>query len=75
LYIPRPPSPKPKEYRDVLIQALPKVGLKTRRRLVEHFGSLVGIANASVDELKAVEGIGQSLADKIHAVFHEGEIK
>ncbi len=75
LYVPRPPAPKPKEYRDVIIQALPKVGLKTRRKLVEHFGSLAGIANATIEELKAVEGVGQSLADKIHAVFHEGEIK
>jgi len=73
LYVPRPNAPKPKEYRDIIIQALPKVGLKTRRKLVEHFGSLANIANASVDEIKALDGIGEKVAQRIYDVFHEGD--
>jgi ERCC4-type nuclease len=72
LYVARPSSPKPKEYRDVIIQALPKIGLKTRRKLVEQFGSLANLTNATIEELKAVEGVGQATAERIHAVFNEG---
>ena len=74
LYVPRPKRPKPKEYRDALLEALPKVGLKTRRKLVEAFGNIATIASASVEDLKAVEGIGEATAQRIYDVFHEGSI-
>lgn len=74
LYVPRPKSPKPKEYRDALVEALPKVGLKTRKKLIEKFGSLSGLCNASIEELKEIEGIGSATAEKIYAVLHEGEL-
>ena len=71
LYVPRPKSPKPKEYRDALVEALPKVGFKTRKKLIEKFGSLSGLCNASIEELKEIEGIGSATAEKIYAVLHE----
>ena len=74
LYVPRPKSPKPKEYRDALVEALPKVGFKTRKKLIEKFGSLSGLCNASIEELKEIEGIGSATAEKIYAVLHEGEL-
>ena len=65
LYIPRPRGAKPSDYRNALIEALPKVGLKTRRKLVERFGSVANLSQASVDELASIEGIGKVTAQRI----------
>jgi ERCC4-type nuclease len=65
LYIPRPRGAKPSDYRNALIEALPKVGLKTRRKLVERFGSVASLSQATVDELAAIEGIGKVTAQRI----------
>ena len=70
LYVPRPRSPKPQENRNALIEALPKVGIKTRRKIVEAFPSLAHLCTASVEELVAVEGIGQKTAERIHEILH-----
>ncbi len=40
------------------------------RRLLEHFGTLRAIANASVAELMKVEGIGEKRAREIYAIFN-----
>ena len=75
LYVPRPNAPKATDYRDAMIEALPKVGIKTRRKLVEAFGSFSCLANATVDEIKSVEGIGEKTAQRIYDVFHDGAIE
>ena len=46
------------------------VGVKRRKNLLEHFGSLEIIKNSSIDELCQVEGINRSLAEKIYLYFH-----
>ena len=74
MYVPRPKAPKPKEYRDSMIEALPKVGYQTRKKLIQKFGSLAGMASATVDEFKEIEGIGDKTAEKIYAVLHEGDL-
>jgi len=74
MYVPRPKAPKPKEYRDAMVEALPKVGYQTRKKLIEKFGSLAGIANATVEQFKEIEGIGSATAEKVYAVFHEGDL-
>jgi excinuclease ABC subunit C len=49
------------------LDAIPGVGPRTRQRLVEHFGSVRGIKQASPDALRAV--VNQATADKIRQHF------
>ncbi len=44
---------------------VPGIGPKTRTRLLRRFGSVDGIRAASVDELTAVEGVGEATAETI----------
>ena len=41
-----------------------------RRALLAHFGSARGVAQASLADLEAVDGISKALARKIHDFFH-----
>ncbi|QEL65126.1 excinuclease ABC subunit C [Oryzomicrobium terrae] len=52
------------------LEDVPGIGPKKRKALITRFGGLQGIAEAGVDQLAAVPGIGPELAEKIHAVFH-----
>jgi excinuclease ABC subunit C len=47
-----------------LLDEVPGVGPERRKRLLKHFGSLAAIANADIEEFKAV-GIGENLARTI----------
>lgn len=49
---------------------IPRVGTATRKLLLNHFGSVKSVANASIDDLKSIKGIGDDLADKIYSFFH-----
>jgi len=46
------------------------IGPRLARRLLEHFGTLRRVANASISELMRVEGIGEKRAREIYAVFN-----
>jgi len=50
---------------------VPGVGGKRKRALLAHFGSAKAVARANLVDLKAVEGISGSLAEKIYDYFHE----
>jgi DNA ligase (NAD+) len=50
---------------------IPEVGEATARDLAVHFGRVDGIAEASVDELKAVKGIGAVVADQVYGFFRD----
>ena len=69
LFVARPSKAKPEDYRNALIEGLPKVGAQTRRRLVAKFGTLSALANATEKDLREVEGIGEVMAKRIYDVF------
>ncbi len=50
---------------------VPGVGAARKRALLAHFGSAKAVARANLHDLKAVEGVSDTLADTIYAYFHE----
>jgi ERCC4-related helicase len=54
-----------REEQEYIISAFPEIGLKNARLLLAHFGSVQAIANAELQELTAIKGIGEKTALKI----------
>jgi excinuclease ABC subunit C len=54
-----------------VLETIPGVGAQRRRELLRYFGGIQGIAHASLDELKKVQGISQLIAGRIFAAFHD----
>ena len=52
-----------------ILQGLPQVGPTVARRLLNHFGSVSKMMQASIEELMRVEGIGKDSAKKIRDVL------
>lgn len=52
------------------LEGIPGVGAKRRRELLRHFGSASGVRNASVEELRKITGISESLAQAIYDHLH-----
>ena len=46
------------------------IGAKRRQNLLRHFGGIQALKTAGVDDISKVQGISQSLAEKIYATFH-----
>ena len=64
--------PKGKRARQLFVlQGLPGVGPERAQRLLEHFGSVEGVAMASAEELAVIDGIGGSTAGKIRWAVEE----
>jgi len=51
------------------LEDLPGIGPKRRQQLLRHFGSLKKIRAASLDELKAMPGLPEAIAENIFAHF------
>ncbi len=51
---------------------IPGVGAARKRALLAHFGSAKAVSRAALADLKAVEGVSGSLAEKIYDFFQEG---
>ena len=60
-----------KTIRSSSLDAVPGVGAGRKHALLTHFGSAKEIKKAGIDDLKAVRGISESLAQKIHSHFNE----
>lgn len=53
------------------LDAIPGVGPKRAKDLVQFFGSVPRIRKASIEELRAAPGIGTALAETIYRHFHK----
>ena len=64
-----------------IIESLPNIGPVNAKNLLQHFGSVEKVINASESELQEVEGIGKKTAKNIRKVveskylYFEKEIK
>jgi excinuclease ABC subunit C len=54
------------------LDEVPGVGATRKRALLAHFGSAKAVARAGVDDLMAVDGISETLAQTIYDRFHTG---
>jgi excinuclease ABC subunit C len=54
------------------IDDIPGVGPGRKRALLNHFGSAKAIARARPEDLAAVEGVSEALAQRIYDFFHGG---
>lgn len=52
------------------LEDIPGIGSKRRSALLKFFGGREGVSNATIEELKKVEGISLRLAQHIHEYFH-----
>ncbi len=59
------------KFKNSALDEIPGVGTTIRQRLLEHFKGLEGIKKASLDELKRIKGVKESVAVAIHSKFND----
>ena len=59
-----------KDRKRYILSSLPFIGETLAKGLLEHFGTISNIANASVEELQKVPKIGKKKAEIIYKMFH-----
>ncbi|HET9483881.1 MAG TPA: excinuclease ABC subunit UvrC [Xanthomonadales bacterium] len=52
------------------LEEIPGVGARRRAALLKHFGGLVGVQRAGVEELMQVPGINRGIAERIYSALH-----
>lgn len=58
-----------------IVEGLPSVSAVIAKRLLDHFGSVKDIVNASEEELRQVDGIGKHIASDILTILHAEYLK
>ncbi len=58
-----------KEQQEFLVSALPGIGVQTARNLLNYFGSIKSLVNASREELIALEGVGEKISERLLKLF------
>ncbi len=53
------------------LDEVPGVGATRKRALLAHFGSAKAVSRAGLEDLKAVDGISETLAETIYGFFHD----
>ncbi len=53
------------------LDEIANIGSARKRALLRHFGSAKAVTRAALPDLKAVDGISEALAERIHNHFHE----
>ncbi len=61
-----------KEQQEFLVSSLPGIGVQTAKLLLEHFGSIKALVNASQEEMEEIKGVGEKTAEKLVKLFGEG---
>ena len=54
-----------------LLDQIQGIGKQRKRALLNHFGSARAVESASLEDLKTIDGIEDSIANKIYNYFHE----
>ena len=57
--------------RTSVLEQIPGIGARRRRRLLSEFGGLQGVSRAGVEDLMRVRGISRDLALAIHGAFRD----
>ncbi|MDF3054771.1 MAG: Excinuclease subunit [Gammaproteobacteria bacterium] len=55
------------------LEDIPSIGPKRRKQLLQHFGGLQGVKNASIEDLAKVEGMQSELAKRLYDALHGEE--
>jgi excinuclease ABC subunit C len=53
-----------------VLESIPGIGDGRKKALLRHFGALKRVREASLEELRVVEGFGERQAAAVHAFFH-----
>ncbi len=68
--------PKGRKARQLyVLQSLPNIGAKRAKALLEHFGGIEAVMNASENELVEVDGIGAPIAQKVRNLICEASVE
>jgi len=67
-------TPKKTETRkEYILKAFPGIGQEMAKSLINHFGSITNIVNASYEELSEIHGLGPKKIEDIYNVLREPE--
>ncbi len=58
-----------REQQEYFVSSLPNMGIQTARLLLEHFGTVKNLANASKEELLGLKGVGKKTVENIMGLF------